>query len=185
MTLLTTFLLNSPNAAEIVNQLFPNLWIFIAHTLASISLLFMLSKWVYEPFKKSMRARRNNIKAILIDANEKKIEAEDKLLISNKKLLDVNFEAKNIINEAKELANLQKEQIIRNANEESKKIINNTKSNIVILNKNNQEYIKKTIKNMSIQIAQDIIKKELNEKNHLDIINTFIDKIKLNEDDDE
>ncbi|WP_375317635.1 hypothetical protein [Spiroplasma endosymbiont of Virgichneumon dumeticola] len=56
---------------DIVNQLFPNLPVFIAHIFASVILLLVLWRWVYAPFRKALHGRHLAIKDKLDDASSK------------------------------------------------------------------------------------------------------------------
>ena len=63
---------------QIINQLFPNLWIFITHVIATIILLILLTRWVYNPFRKAMRQRRFLIQQRINEAVVKEAEANKK-----------------------------------------------------------------------------------------------------------
>ena len=181
---LNSMVLNAaPTASGIVNQLFPNLWIFIAHTLATISLLVILSKLVYQPFKRAMRERRNKIKSILIDAN-KKHDLAQKEQIENEKILQENKDnISSLVKKSQDEASLDKIKIINIANEKANKLMHEAKKNIISDNEKNKDKIKDIIGTTAIDIASRIIEKELLLKDHKGIINNFIKNIDLVEDD--
>ncbi len=170
------------SAAQIVNQLFPNLWIFIAHVLATISLLIILSRLVYRPFKKMMHERRKKIKSILIEANKKESLADKKLNENNKILQNTKNNINGMLKKAHEEIAIDKNKILDDANYRATEIINDAKQSIISDNEKNKEKIKETIGKTAIDIASKIIEKNIQQKDHKKIINNFIDNIDLSDD---
>ncbi len=169
-----------PSANEIINELFPNLWVFIAHTLATISLLIILSKLVYEPFKRAMRKRRQDIKDILIAANEKQDFAEKSVQENIKILNNTKSKVSDILKNAEFEAEKNKDQIISEAVNESNEIINVAKKNIISENKRNNEKAKELVAKNSILIASKILETKLDYKDHKKLIDEFISDLDLN-----
>lgn len=174
--------LAAPTAEGIVNQLFPNVWVFIAHTLATIALLFILSKLVYQPFKRMMRERRNKIKTILVNANEKYEDANKKNNLNTQILTKTKNSVNKIIDDATKKVNLKKDQILNDAKGQSNKIILEAKKQILEENQKNKKKIKETISKSSVLIASKIIEKELKITDHKKIIDKFINDVDLDTD---
>ncbi len=171
-----------PTAEQIINELFPNLWIFIAHTLATISLLIILSKLVYEPFKRAMRNRRQEIKSILIQANKKNDIADKKEKQNNKLLEETRSKVNQVIQNAQTEAEIDKEKILKIAMEQSEEMVNNAKKAIISENKKNNEHLREVISKNAVLIASKIVEKQLKESDHNKIIDNFISNLDLNED---
>ena len=165
------------NPAEIVNQLFPNLWIFIAHLIATIVLLFLLTKWVYNPFRKSMRERRNFIKEKINDAVFKQAKANKNQAISLQKINDAKEEANQIIMMAKKEASDQKLDILNEAKQEAKIISENSKKSILEDREKANEDIKNKISEISILAAAKILNKEIDHKTHEELVKKSIEEL--------
>lgn len=100
-----TYLLTELNAAipgneEIINKIFPNLWVFIAHIIATVILLSLVIFLAWKPTKRFIESRKKEIQKDLTDAQSSKMEAEKNLEISKQKLLDSKSTAGQIIETA-------------------------------------------------------------------------------------
>ena len=165
------------NPAEIVNQLFPNLWIFIAHLLATIVLLLLLTKWVYNPFRKAMRARRKIIQDKLDDAAIKQAVANAEKIQSTKLLNQAKTEADAIIVSAKYEAEHKKIIILNDAQQEIQNLNKQAKIAIAQNKIKEQENIKNAIISLAFDAADNILKKEIDQKEHKKLINDFIKEL--------
>lgn len=160
--------------AEIVNQLFPNLWVFIAHLIATIVLLLLLTKWVYNPFQKAMQARSQFIQNKISSAIAKETNANMHEKTSMKLLESAQDQAQTIINKAAQEAENKKLYILESARRE----INNLNEQNTITLSNRRQALDKKIKTSIIEnsflVASEILKTEIEEKRHRELIDDFI-----------
>lgn len=168
---------NLVNGEEIINQLFPNIPMLIAHIISTIILLLVLWRWVYNPFRRLLNARHLEIKNKLDAAANKQALANQDRSEAMKILNSAKNAADSLIIEAKNKAYDERKEILDQAHNEAMRISNQSKYDILKQKKEAQEEIKKEIGVISLQVAEKILDKEINQKKHQKIIEEFIDKI--------
>ncbi len=143
--------------------------------------LFLLKKFAWKPILSALKEREDFIEQALQSA-EKAKEEMSQLQASNEKIIQ---EARNerdrllvearevkatIINDAKELATVEGNKMI----EAAKRAIENEKASAL-------NEIKNSIANLSIEIAEKILKENLSSSvNQQKIMDTYLDEVKLN-----
>jgi len=142
--------------------------------------LFILGKFAWKPIIKALKEREKSI-AEALSSSEKVKEEMVKLKDGNEKIMaETRREKENILNEAKKI----KEQIIKEAKEEAQKegqkIIESARQQINTEKKSAISDMKKGISELSIQIAEKIIRKELKDKeDQKAMINELLKEVKL------
>ena len=142
---------------------------------------FLLAKFAWKPILGMIKERDEMIKGSL-EAAEKAKEEMVKLQSSNEEILRKAREDREaILREAKEI----KEKIIVEAKEkadvEAQKSVTQARQQIQAEKTAAINDIKKQVAELSVSIAEKILKKELNNKGEQEkIIDTLIDEIKLN-----
>lgn len=165
------------NGDEIIDQLFPNIPVLIAHIISTIVLLLVLWRWVYNPFRRSLNARHLAIKSKLDDAASKQALANKDRGEAVQRLNDAKIQVDIIINDAKTKAYDERKEIIDKAHEEAMRITNQSKYDILKQKKEAEKQIKQEIELISLEVAKKILAKEISQKKHQEIIDEFIDKI--------
>lgn len=159
----------------------PGIGLIFWMTIAFALLLWILAKFAWKPIMKGLRERENTIADALNEAN-KAHEEMKQLKFSNEQLLKEAKEERDLmLRDARKV----KESVIENArikaNEEANRIIENAREAI----KNEKLAAITDMKNqlalLSIEIAEKIIKKELEGKEkHKEFIQRLIDEVKVN-----
>jgi F-type H+-transporting ATPase subunit b len=159
----------------------PGIGLIFWMTIAFSLLLWILAKFAWKPIMKGLKERENTIADALNEANKAREEMKQ-LKFSNEQLLKEAKEERDIIlRDARKV----KESVIENArikaNEEANRIIENARESI-----NNEKLaaitdMKNQLALLSIEIAEKIIKKELEGKDkHKEFIQRLIDEVKVN-----
>ncbi len=159
----------------------PGIGLIFWMTIAFSLLLWILAKFAWRPIMKGLRERENTISDALNEANKAREEMKQ-LKFSNEQLLKEAKEERDLIlRDARKV----KESVIENArlkaNEEANRIIENAKETI-----NNEKLaaitdMKNQLALLSIEIAEKIIKKELEGKDkQKEFIQRLIDEVKVN-----
>ncbi|WP_374696628.1 F0F1 ATP synthase subunit B [Spiroplasma endosymbiont of Polydrusus formosus] len=163
--------------SQIINQLFPNLWIFIAHIIATIILLILLSKWVYNPFRKAMCARRNKIRELIQDAAEKQAKATIDQKEASKLLTKAKVEANNIIASARTEVETKRHQVLETAKAEVMQL--NEQAHKEIQKEKEQYYddIRKSIINVAFNAAEQLLEKEISKEKNEKLVEEFIKEL--------
>lgn len=163
---------------DIVNQLFPNLPVFIAHIFATLILLMVLWRWVYAPFRKALHSRHLVIKEKLDDAACKQSLANQDRGEASQILKAAKIEAQEIIANAQNDGYNKRKQIIDKAQEESMRITNQSNRDLVHARKEAEAKINEEIKVVALEAAKKIIGAEINDKKHEQLITDFIKNLK-------
>lgn len=162
---------------DIINQLFPNIPILIAHIFSTIILLLVLWRWVYRPFRQLLHNRHLDIKTKLDDAASKQALANQDRGNALEMLNSAKVEADGIINDAKTKAYDERKEILDQAHEEAMRITNQSKHDITKQRKAAEKEIRAEIETISLELAKVILASEIDSKKHQKFIDDFIDKI--------
>lgn len=143
----------------------PSIGIVVWTTIAFLLLLFLLRKFAWKPILGTVNERENKIRASL-EAAEKARKEMEQLTATNEKLLqEAREERSKILSEAKAI----KDKIIQDAREDAKseadKIAAANRQEIENMKNAAIVSLKDTAAQLSLQIAEKILQKELaNEK---------------------
>lgn len=173
---LFTILAEAIDGDEIINQLFPNIPILIAHVISTIVLLLVLWRWVYNPFRKMLNARHLEIRSKLDDAASKQSLANQDRSEAIARLNSAKTEADDILTSAKTKAYDDRKEIIDKATEEAMRITNQSKRDLIRQRREAEKQIKQEIEDISLEVAKKILEQEINLKKHQKLIDQFIDE---------
>lgn len=144
-------------------------------------LLFILRKFAWTPILNSVNDREDTIKKALKEADKARQEMQN-LNASNEQLLkDARLERDVLMKEAREI----KDKIIADAKEEAKevtsKLIENAQASIEQEKQAALAELKKQVADLSIGIAETVIKKELTSKeDQLKLVDGILKDVTLN-----
>ena len=159
----------------------PGIGLIFWTTLFFLILLFILGKFAWPAILTAIKARNESIRQAL-DSAEKAKEEMAKLQADNKKILsEAKAERDAMMKEAKQL----KDQLIADAkeqaSEEARKLVANARESIQAEKKAAINDLKVQVANLSLDIAEKILKKELEDsKAQKELINTLINEADLN-----
>jgi len=155
-----------------------NIGIIAVQLISFAAAVFVLWKIAWKPVIAFMESRKNKIED---DINKAQESRENAIKLENSyknELSEINNRAKEIFNKAQAEGNIFKENIIREAHEEARKIIESAKKDIGA----EKEKIKKELQNealdLSILISEKILKDKININYQEKIVNDFIEKLK-------
>ena len=180
------FLLNFSYAAESADDSNPLLvldpGLFVWTILSFLLLMFLLSKFAWNPLLKIL----NEIEEKIRTAIEKAENAEKKLETLNEQgekiLSDARFESQKLLLSTKETAQNLKEEIEREAKQKATSIIDQARVQIQAEKNQVLSEIKNELSSFSIMIAEKLIKKNINKDDNMKLINESIEKVnKINE----
>jgi F-type H+-transporting ATPase subunit b len=147
---------------ELVN---PGIGLIFWMALSFGILVFILGKFVWPPVVRALQERENNIEQALHEA-EKAREEMKHLLFSNEQLmLEAREERDKLIGEARKIKESLIEDARVKATEEANRIIENARERIHFEKMAAITELKNQIANLSIEIAEKVIGKELSDPN--------------------
>ena len=123
--------------------------LFFWQMLLFVLLLFLLKKFAWQPILKALNDREEGIKSALESAENAKLEMEN-LQADNHKLIQE--------------ARIEREAMIKEAREIKEKMISNAQDAIESEKKSAITDIKNQVANLSIDIAEKVVKGELSDK---------------------
>ncbi len=151
-------------------------WTFVIFLI----LLFILKKVAWKPILSALSERENFIKDSLDKAELAKSEAE-KILEENKKSLSkADEEAQKVIEQGRAYAEKLKEQILDESKQEAKKLIADATAEIERKNQEAFNMLKEQIADISISVAEKILRENLDREKQASIVNKFIEDLNKN-----
>ncbi|WP_185871709.1 F0F1 ATP synthase subunit B [Blattabacterium cuenoti] len=156
----------------------PSIGLIFWHSIIFIILVLFLSKFAWKPIMNFIDEREKEIRTSIEKANQMKKELKYVEEQKNKILKQARMKRDMILKEAIQI----REEIKLKAKEEGmiekKTIIEETKKNIQIEKEIAIHELKNKIGNISIQISEKILKKELNQSNKQDkFIKELVNKL--------
>jgi F-type H+-transporting ATPase subunit b len=142
---------------------------------------FALIKYAWKPILKAIKERENTIEKRLLAAKKAKDELA-RIEFGNEKITALaKIERENMLKEAKEIKNKVIEEARNEAKIEARKIIEEARRGVEKEKMDAINEIKNQISELSIIIAQKILKHELEQKeNQKKLVNKLIEDIDLN-----
>lgn len=147
---------------ELVN---PGIGLIFWMTLSFGILLFILGKFVWPPVMRALNERENNIEQALHEADKAREEMKQLLFSNEQLMLEARDERDKLIGEARKIKESLIEDARLKANEEANRIIEIARERIHFEKMSAITELKNQIANLSIEIAEKVIGKELSEHN--------------------
>jgi len=141
-------------------------------------LLLILKKIAWKPILNSLSEREKFIKDSLEKADNAQKEAE-RLIADNKVgLLQAEEEAKKIIEQSREMAEKLKSQILDESKQQAKKMIVDAASEIERKNAEAFNKLKDQVADIAINAAEKILKENLDKNTQVKLVNKYLDELK-------
>src|SRR6056297_1550547 len=140
-------------------------------------LLFLLRKFLYSPIKEILDKRAAQINGDLDDAEARREEAKE---IKNKyeqKLKNAHSEAQEIVDNAETRANKKAKNIINEAEEKAENLKAKKLEEIEQAKKEAAAELRDSIADYTVLAANKLIREQLDEKKHQQMIMDFIDEL--------
>ena len=150
--------------------------------LNAIALFLVLKKFLFKPIEKVMEQRQAEVDQIYDDAESAKADAEAYRAAYDEKLASAKEEAVDIIKAAQERADRLGDEIVSDAKAKADDMIKRADAEIAQERKKAVNELKNEISFISIGIAEKMLDREINEGDHEELINRFIDE--MGEDDE-
>lgn len=155
--------------------------LFVWQVVLFLALLFLLRKFAWKPILDAVNDREDGIKDALAAAEDAKKEMQNVTADSEKLLKEARAEREAMLKEAREI----KDKLIADSKEQAKvegdKMIKQAQAAIESEKKAAVADIKSQVANLSVEIAEKVIKEQLSDKNkQLKLVDDLLEDIKLN-----
>ncbi|WP_185865078.1 F0F1 ATP synthase subunit B [Blattabacterium cuenoti] len=139
----------------------PSIGLIFWNTIIFLMLILFLSKFAWNPIIKFIEKRENKIKDSIKKAHKIEIELKNVKIKKNKILEEARKKKELILEKALIIGEEIRSKAKKDGILQQKKILDNTKKMIDFEQKKSIQLFKNQIKNISIDIAEKILKKEL------------------------
>ena len=154
----------------------PGLYIWTIITF--LLLFYVLAKFAWKPLLSMLEERESLIKRSLSDAETAREELQKINLESEAIITKARSDAQAILSEGKVAAEKIKDETVMKAKKEANKIKEDAKEQIKAEKDRAISDIKKEVVDLSLNVAEKLIKKNISEKDNASLIEESLEKIK-------
>ena len=151
--------------------------LFIWTVLTFVLLLTVLAKFAWKPLLLMLDERNKSIEESLLSAEKARKELENINQESESILMKAKTEAQSIVGEAKSAADNMKEDIVSKARSEAEGQLEKAKKQINVEKDKAMSEIREEVVNLSIHVAEKIIKKNISREDNVELIKNSLDSI--------
>ncbi len=153
------------------------LWDFVWKIINFGILAFLFYKLLKKPLKGFLSSRREKIETAIVEAENSLKLAKDREREYEEKIKNLEKERAKIIEQYKQEGELEKKRIIELAEEKAKKIVEQAQNIIELEIIKEKEEIKKKTAQKILILAEELVKKNINEDDHKRIINDSLERM--------
>ena len=154
-----------------------NLWQILISLLNLLLIFLILKKIFYGPVKKLLADREASLSQQYAAAKQAQTDANEYRCAWEDKLRGADAEADAIVREATDIAKYRAAQIVDEATEKAKGITSRAEADAILTKKKAEDGIKREIVDVSAAIAEKMLEREVDAKDHRTLIDSFIDRI--------
>ena len=154
-----------------------NLWTMIFAWCNLLILYLFLKKLLFKPLKNMIDSRQKEINDMYSSAEEAQRSAEELKAEYEEKMSHATEESEEILKNAVRRAQLKEEEILRDANAQAARTLERAEEQIELEKKHARNEVKNEVSAMAIGIASAVIERDVDESEHRDLIDDFINNI--------
>ncbi len=163
---------------DVISINIPNILI----SLINLTLLFLaFKKFLFKPVQKIFREREDALARKFEKADEDMKSAEESRLLWEEKLKDAKSEANEIIKNATDIAKKRADAIVDDAKASAEQIARRTEEQILLDRQKAEDDIKREIVDVSVILTEKMLSRKLNDSDHRNMIDEFINEIGEND----
>lgn len=154
-----------------------NIWHIIATIANLLILTLIIKKFLFKPVQKILAERKSQVDDVYKKAEEAEAQAENDKKLYAEKLSGAREEAESIVKAATQRADRLSEEIVSDARAKAEDTMKKAEDDIALEKKKAMNELKNEISSISVQIAENVIGREINENDHKEMIDSFIDSL--------
>jgi len=162
---------------DVINNLLPNLWVFLAHIFAAVVLLIACIYLVWNPTKTSLAKRQAYIQNEINQAEEIKNKALKQLAIAEQSKINAFEDAKKIIEDANKQAYQNKVEIEQQAINNSQRVIQQAENDAKKIKTNIEQTMNQQIIDLAFEASNALLKSKVSKKDSQSFVEDFIAKL--------
>ena len=154
-----------------------NIWQILISLINLLLLFLIIKKFLYKPVKKFIAQRKASVDSQYAEAELAKQQAEESRLAWEKRLEGAQGEADAIIDSARSEAKQRAGDIIAAADDKAAGIMRRAEADAQLEVKKARASIKDEIVDVSTQLAEKMLGREIKAADHRELIDSFLDGI--------
>ena len=168
-----------------LNVISVNIWQILISLVNLLLLTLIVKKFLFKPVKKVMDQRKAAIDADYEQARTAREEAEESRQNYAAAMAAVRQTSDQLIAEATRAAVHRSSEIVEEARERATDIRRQAEADAVLERKKAEEDMRREIADVSTRLTGVLLKREINEEDHRALIDSFLQEIGTDDDDDE
>ncbi|WP_425805976.1 F0F1 ATP synthase subunit B [Desulfitobacterium sp. Sab5] len=152
-------------------------WTLVAQVLSFLVLFYILRRFAWNPLMNMMEERRNFIESNIAQAEQERQQAEQIKREYQEEMRKARQEAQEVIAKATKLSEERSAEILAGAHEEAEKIKKSALADIERERDLAIAQVKAQVADLSVSVAEKIIRKNLDAKSQEDLIEQFIQEV--------
>ena len=161
-----------------------NVWAILASLANLLILTCILKKFLFKPVKKIVDSRRAAIDEDYAQAKTAREEAEKTRRNYDEAMAAAKMTGDQIIADATRIAEHRSNEIVAEAREKATDIRRQAETDAVLERKKAEAEMKREIADVSTQLTGKLLQREINEEDHRALIDSFLQEIGTDNDDD-
>ena len=152
-------------------------WTFLAQICNLMIQLVIFKKFLLKPIKQVIADRKAKADSEIADAQKLRTEAEAMKAEYEQNLQNARTEANQIVAAAQKTATARSEEIVGEARAQAAALKQKAEADIAQERKKAVNEVKDEIGGIAMEIASKVVEREINEKDHQDLIDEFIQNV--------
>ncbi len=148
--------------------------------LTFLLLLFILKKFAWKPILTALDEREKKIQDSLETAERSKNEAQAMIDENKKNIARAEEEAQKILREGRAFAEKLKTELVEKNKAEAEKILTEAQAEIERKKQEAFEQLKNQVADLSLQVAEKILRQNLNKESNKDLVQKYLEDLKKN-----
>jgi len=159
-----------------------NIWAILASLANLLILTWILKKFLFKPVKKIVDSRRAAIDEDYAQAKEAREKAEETRRTYDEAMAAAKITGDQIIADATRSAEFRSNEIVAQAREKASEIRRQAEADAVLERRKAEDEMKHEIANVSTQLTGKLLQREINEEDHRKLIDSFLQEIGTDDD---
>ena len=142
-----------------------------------VILYVFLKKLLFKPVKNMIDSRQKEIDDMYSEAEGAKSSANEMKAQYEEKIASADAESEEILRRAVRRAELREEEILREADKKAARVMERAEEQIELEKKRAVNDVKDEVSSIALGIAEAVIERDIDKKDHDSLIDEFIDKL--------
>ena len=149
----------------------------LLHVINAVILFIVVSKFIYKPVRKFMKAREDKVAQQLAEAKEARAEVGESLKKRDEALRSADQQVENRLAEGRQRLREQETQMLESARAEREEILARARQEADTILNNAQEAMQNQATALAMDIARAVLGREVKREDHEAMIADFLKKV--------